>query len=69
MKILCINAGSSTIKFQLFEMPKEEVLVSANFEKIGESNCFYSFKINGEKIKKEIELENHKVATSIFLNE
>lgn len=69
MKILCINAGSSTIKFQLFEMPKEEVLVSANFEKIGESNSFYSFKINGEKIKKEIELENHKVATSIFLNE
>ncbi len=69
MKILCINAGSSTVKFQLFEMPQEEVLVSANFEKIGEANSFYSIKINGEKIKKEIELSNHEKAIKIFLEE
>lgn len=69
MKILCINAGSSTVKFQLFEMPNEEVLVSANFEKIGEENSFYSLKLNGEKIKKEIDLPTHKEAIKIFLDE
>ena len=69
MKILCINAGSSTVKFQLFEMPNEEVLVSANFEKIGELNSFYSIKLNGEKIKKQIDLENHEKAIKIFLEE
>jgi acetate kinase len=50
-------------------MPQEEVLVSANFEKIGEPNSFYSIKLNGEKIKKEAELINHEVAIKIFLEE
>lgn len=69
MKILCINAGSSTVKFQMFEMPEEKVLVSANFEKIGDKTSFYSIKLNGDKIKKEVYLENHKVAVKIFLEE
>ncbi len=69
MKILCINAGSSTVKFQMFEMPEEKILVSANFEKIGDKTSFYSIKLNGEKIKKEIYLENHESAVKIFLKE
>ena len=69
MKILCINAGSSTVKFQMFEMPEEKILVSANFEKIGDKTSFYSIKLNGEKIKKEIYLENHESAVKIFLEE
>lgn len=67
MKILCINAGSSTVKFQVFEMPQEEVLVSANFEKIGEENSFYSLKINGEKTKVDINLPTHETAIKIFV--
>lgn len=69
MKILCINAGSSTVKFQMFEMPEEKVLVSANFERIGDKTSFYSIKLNGDKIKKEVYLENHQVAIKIFLEE
>lgn len=69
MKVLCINAGSSTVKFQMFEMPEEKALVSANFEKIGDKTSFYSIKFNGEKTKKEIYLENHESAVKIFLEE
>lgn len=69
MKILCINAGSSTVKFQVFKMPEEKVLVSANFERIGDKTSFYSIKLNDNKIKKEIYLENHEVAVRIFLDE
>ena len=39
MKILCINAGSSTVKFQMFEMPEEKILY-LNFERIGDKTSF-----------------------------
>ena len=51
MKLLCVNAGSSSLKFQLFEMPEEKVLISGNFERIGIDNSFYSYKINGVKVR------------------
>ena len=35
MKILCVNAGSSSMKFQAYEMPEEKVLCSGNAERIG----------------------------------
>ena len=35
MKILCVNAGSSSLKFQAYEMPSEKVLISGVFERIG----------------------------------
>jgi acetate kinase len=69
MKTLVINAGSSSIKFQVFEMPEEKVLVSANFERIGLDNSFYSLVKSGEKIKKEAVLNNHLTAINIFLEE
>lgn len=69
MKTLVINAGSSSIKFQVFEMPEEKVLVSAIFERIGLDNSFYSLVKLGEKIKKEAVLDNHLTAINIFLEE
>lgn len=69
MKILAVNAGSSSMKFQLFDMPSETVLTSANFERIGLENSFYSIKINGEKIKKEARLNNHGDAVRLFFQE
>ena len=69
MKILSVNAGSSSLKFQLYEMPNEEVLISGVFERIGIENSFYTIKLNGEKIKKEVKLPNHKVAFEILVNE
>jgi acetate kinase len=35
MKILVVNAGSSSLKFQLFEMPEEKVIISGYIEKVG----------------------------------
>ncbi len=69
MKILAVNAGSSSLKFQLYEMPDEKVLISGVFERIGINNSFYTIKLNGEKIKKELELKNHKQAFQILVDE
>ena len=49
MKILAVNAGSSSLKFQMYEMPEEKVLISGVFERIGIDNSFYTIKINGNK--------------------
>ena len=69
MKILSVNAGSSSLKFQMYEMPEERVLISGVFERIGISNSFYTIKLNGEKTKKEIELKDHKRAFEILVEE
>ena len=69
MKILSVNAGSSSLKFQLYEMPEEKVLISGLMERIGIGNSFYTIKVNGEKIKKDVELENHAKAFSVLVEE
>ncbi len=69
MKILSVNAGSSSLKFQLYNMPEEEVLISGNFERIGIGESFYTLKINGEKVKKDKELNNHAEAFETLVNE
>ncbi len=69
MKILSVNAGSSSLKFTLIELPEEKVLVSGTFEKIGIDGSFYTIKYNGEKIKKEVDLENHTKAVEILMSE
>ena len=68
MKILSVNAGSSSLKFQMYEMPEEKVLISGVFERIGISDSFYSIKLNGEKTKKEAVLKNHEDAVKILIN-
>ena len=69
MKILCVNAGSSSLKFQLFEMPKEEVIISGYIEKIGLKDSFWNTKINGEKIRGERYLKNHTDAVEVLIEE
>ena len=69
MKILSVNAGSSSLKFQMYEMPEEKVLISGTFERIGITGGMYTIKINGEKIKKERELANHSEAVQILIDE
>ena len=69
MKVLSVNAGSSSLKFQMYEMPEEKVLISGVFERIGIDSSFYTIKINGEKIKKEAELNNHTAAVNILIEE
>lgn len=69
MKILSVNAGSSSLKFQLYEMPEEKVLISGLMERIGVGNSFYTIKVNGENIKKEVELNNHEEAFETLVKE
>lgn len=69
MIVLSVNAGSSSLKFQAFDMPDENVLISGTFERIGIKDSFYTIKINGEKIKNEVELKNHEKAFEILMQE
>ena len=69
MKILAVNAGSSSLKFKAYEMPSEKVLVRGNFERIGIEGSLYTIKINGEKIQKTLPVETHTKAFEILMNE
>ncbi len=69
MKILTVNAGSSSLKFNMIELPEQVELISGNFEKIGLDDGIYSIKINGEKTKKEAVMKDHKVAIELLIKE
>ncbi len=68
MKIMSINAGSSSLKFSLFEMDTKECIASGNFERVGLDGSFYTIKYNGEKVREEITIQNHTVAVEILLD-
>ena len=46
-KIIAINAGSSSLKFQLFEMPSEEVITKGIIERIGMNDSIFTISVNG----------------------
>ena len=69
MKLLCVNAGSSSLKFQLVEMPEEKVIISGYIEKIGADDSFWNTKVNGKKIKGEKPLKNHTEAVEVLIDE
>ena len=69
MKILTVNAGSSSLKFNCIELPSEKELISGYFEKIGMEGSFYNIKMNGEKTKKEVELKDHSDAVNYLKEE
>lgn len=56
MKVLVLNCGSSSLKYQLIDMESNEVLAKGNYERIGETEAFLTHKVNGEKyvIKKGV---------------
>ncbi len=69
MKILAVNAGSSSLKFKAYEMPEEKVLASGNFERVGIHDSFYTIKLNGEKIEKKVDMKDHKEAFRLLMEE
>ena len=69
MKILAVNAGSSSLKFTLIELPEKNVVANGLFEKIGINGSCYTIKYNGEKVKKEVNLVDHSVAVRILMEE
>ena len=68
MKIISINAGSSSLKFSLFNMNDESVIASGVFERIGMDGSCYTIKYNGEKVTEEVVLENHLEAVKTLLD-
>ncbi len=68
MKIIAVNAGSSSLKFQLLEMPEEKVITSGLVERIGHENAVFQIKVNGEKVTVEQPILDHKVAVSLLLD-
>lgn len=66
-KVMSVNAGSSSLKFSLFQMPEEKVLTTGAFEKIGLPMGIFTIKVNGKKIRREIELKDHETAVQILL--
>lgn len=68
MKIMSINAGSSSLKFSLFNMTDESVITSGVFERIGMDGSCYTIKYNDEKITEEVVLENHTDAVKTLFD-
>ncbi len=62
MKILVINAGSSSLKYQLIDMTDESVLAKGNCERIGDEGSFIGYKTKDNNIKKEVDMPDHAVA-------
>lgn len=69
MKLLAINCGSSTLKFRLYEMPEEKVLMKGNFEAIGFKCSDYSVRIGENKVLKKLVLKTHQDAVNVLLEE
>ena len=69
MKILVLNCGSSSLKYQLIDMTTEKVLAKGNYERIGQNNSFLTHKINEEKHVFENPVKNHNEAIQFVLNQ
>ena len=68
MKILVINAGSSSIKYQLFEMPAEKVVAKGLLEKIGEETSKLTCSCNGKEFKTEVKAKDHAAGILLILD-
>ena len=64
---MAVNAGSSSLKFQLYQYPQESVFVSGIIERIGLDNSIITFKFNGAKIQNTQPIKDHKVAVELLL--
>ncbi|MGC8971414.1 MAG: acetate/propionate family kinase [bacterium] len=67
MKILVVNCGSSSLKYQLFDMEREEVIAKGIVERIGTPPSYLTYSVNGEKVKKEVTASNHTEAFKVVI--
>ena len=69
MKVLVLNCGSSSLKYQLINMETEEVLASGKYERIGEDEAFITHKVNGQKIEIQHSAKTHEEAVDFTLKQ
>ncbi len=67
-KVIAINAGSSSLKFQLFEMPSEEVITKGLIERIGLKDSVFNITVDGNKVQEISDIPDHEVAVKIILD-
>lgn len=67
-KIMAVNAGSSSLKFQLLEMPEEKVITSGLVERIGMKESVFTIKVDGEKLQQIQDVENHSQAVKLVVD-
>ncbi|WP_033828187.1 acetate kinase [Bacillus andreraoultii] len=67
--ILAINAGSSSLKFQLIEMPAENVITKGLVERIGLNDGIFTISVGDEKVKLVQDIPNHEVAVQLLLDQ
>lgn len=67
-KIIAINAGSSSLKFQLLDMPEETVVTKGLVERIGLKDSIFTIEVNGEKMEETHDIADHQEAVKILLN-
>ncbi|NRD76114.1 acetate kinase [Bacillus sp. BRMEA1] len=67
-KIIAINAGSSSLKFQLFEMPSEDVITKGLIERIGLNDSIFTIQFNGQKVQETLDIPDHEVAVKMLLD-
>lgn len=67
-KVMAINAGSSSLKFKLYEMPEETVICSGIAERIGHDDAIFTLKYKGEKKTKVLPIKDHAEAVSLTLD-
>lgn len=68
-KIMAVNAGSSSLKFQLLAIPSEKVITEGIIERIGMNDAYYTIKLDGKKIKEILPVKNHAQAVELLLND
>jgi acetate kinase len=66
-KIIAINAGSSSFKFQLFEMPEEQEIAKGLVERIGMENGIFSITVDGERHTLNQDFKDHEEAVNLML--
>ena len=66
-KVIAVNSGSSSLKFQLYDMPSETVLTSGQAERIGQDMGVFTIKFNDEKKVTNLPLPDHKAAVEMLL--
>ena len=69
MKILVLNCGSSSLKYQLMNMEDESVMAKGYYERIGQDNSFLTHKVNGEKYIINQAVPTHNEAISIVIDQ
>ncbi|ATO43131.1 acetate/propionate family kinase [Loigolactobacillus coryniformis] len=67
-KVMAINCGSSSLKFKLYEMPTETVMVEGAIEQVGKDDAIFSYDYQGKKHEMVQPVADHDVAVHLVLD-